>query len=117
MSEDAHEQLLLRVEYVREEAIERADRGPSVWWKAHAHTTIRRTAERLPYFTSEDVWETGLMPPDRGSSDGDALGPAMRRARLAGYCEPTGRTTTRTLRPQRHNNPKRIWQSRIWGYV
>lgn len=102
------------VEYVREEAIERADRAVTQEWKDHAHEVIRRTCLRLPEFTSEDVWDTGLAKPDTGSADGDALGPAMRRARTAGFCEPTDRTTTETRRAQRHNNPKRIWRSAIY---
>lgn len=105
------------VEAVMEEAIERSDRPPSEEWKRHAHEMIRRTALRLPQLTSEDVWETGLTPPDNGSPDGDALGPAMRRAKTAGFIEPTGKTTTETNRPQRHKNPKRIWRSLIYrGY-
>ena len=99
---------------VREEAIQRADRPPSYLWKEHAHAVIRATALRRPFLTSEDVWDTGLQRPDFGSPDGDALGPAMRRARRAGFIEPTDRTEARTDRPQRHNNPKRVWRSLIY---
>jgi hypothetical protein len=99
---------------VREEAIARADRPPSQEWKAHAAEVIEATARAMPYLTSEDVWNHGLRQPDAGSPDGDALGPAMRRAKDAGLIEPTDRTTTSTDRPQRHNNPKRVWKSRVY---
>jgi len=102
------------VEVVREDAIERSDRPPSAAWKQHAAEIIRITARALLFFTSEDVWEHGLRKPDNGSPDGDALGPAMRRARQEGIIEWTGRTTTETKRPQRHNNPKRVWRSLIY---
>jgi len=102
------------VDRVREEAIERSDRPPSEIWKRHAAEVIRATALALPLLTSEDVWEHGLRSPDNGSPDGDALGPAMLRAKDAGIIEFTGRTVTKTDRPQRHNNPKRLWRSLIY---
>ena len=102
------------VDRVREEAIARADAGPSEEWKLHCAKTIEYAAMCKPYITSEDVWDAGLRIPDGGSPDGDALGPAMRRAAKAGFIEATDRVSTETNRPQRHNNPKRVWRSLIY---
>lgn len=103
------------VDRVREAAIAKADAGVTQSWRDHADEMILKTAKRLPEFTSEDVWDSGLRRPHVGSSDGDALGPAMRRAKDAGIIEDTGRRTEKTSRPQRHNNPKRIWRSLVYG--
>ena len=102
------------VEEERERAITRADSGVTETWKMHAARIIKATARVYPEFTSEEVWEMGLRKPSFGSPDGDALGPALRRAAKAEIIQSTGRLTTETLRPQRHNNPKRIWRSLIY---
>lgn len=104
----------VEVEYVREEAIQRADEHVEGDWKAHAHEMITLAARRFPEFTSEQVWEVGLRRPEEGSSDGDALGPALRRAAREGIIVNTGRLEQATNRPQRHNNPKRVWRSLIY---
>lgn len=104
----------VEVDRVREEAIARADEHVTPSWRDHADAMILATAKRLPEFTSEDVWDSGLERPEVGSADGDALGPAMRRAKLAGIIENTGRLSQATNRPQRHNNPKRVWRSLVY---
>lgn len=103
-----------KVSFFREEAIQRADDHVLENWKAHADAVIEATARRYREFTSEQVWDMGLRKPNTGSSDGDALGPAMRRAVKAGIIANTGRLEQATNRPQRHNNPKRIWLSLIY---
>lgn len=102
------------VDAVREAAIARADGAVSGDWKAHAQAVIEATARRYETFTSEEVWAMGLRKPQNGSSDGDALGPAMRRARASGIIEATDELRQTTARAQRHNNPKRVWRSLIY---
>lgn len=102
------------VDAAREGAIARADRAVSADWKEHAQAVIAATARKYETFTSEEVWAMGLRKPENGSSDGDALGPAIRRARAAGIIESTDELRQDTARAQRHNNPKRVWRSLVY---
>lgn len=100
------------VDATREAAIAAADAGATWQWKERAFQTIVSVAERMQRFTSEDVWDAGLGT--EGAGEGDALGPVMRRVARAGLIRSTKEFETETKRAQRHNNPKRVWQSLIY---
>lgn len=88
-----------------EGAIQRVDEHADPLWKEHALEAVRRTAELLPDFISDDVWEVGGLA---GTREDRALGPVFLRAKRNGWIVKTDR-----VRPsvRSHLSGKPVWRS------
>jgi hypothetical protein len=97
----------------RDRALEQVEQNADQAWKADALEAIRLTAERLPEFISDDVWETPIrhrtehLAPAR---EDRALGPVMLAAARRGWIRKTDR-----VRPsvRSHLSGKPVWTSLI----
>jgi len=70
---------------------------------------VRSVASRHHEFTTDEV-EAELT--DWTIAEPRQIGPAMLRARAAGWIEPTDRTRP-TTNPRAHKRPKAVWRSRL----
>lgn len=98
------------------EGIAAADAGASQEWKDQALEVVRQVATRLPFLTTDDVWE-GLNGLQYSTHTMSALGPVMLRAKKEGIIERTDafRDSQRSGLVGRANlgKPIRIWKSRV----
>jgi len=92
---------------VTDEAVERADAHADADWMAAALEAVESCAERHALFTTDDVYRylSGVA-----TDEPRAMGAVMRKAQALGLCQATGDYRP-SLRPQAHQNPKRVWQS------
>ena len=101
-----------QAERAKQEGMEAAYQYADVDWKKIASDALRKCAETMPEFTSDDVWEiinkTGIT-----TSENRAYGAIVQAAHRAGIIQPTP-NFIQSKRPQVHKNPIRIWQSRIY---
>ena len=88
----------------------RADEHAHPGWKYLADRAIRVTAEVLPQFTADDVWEVGGLPT---TTENRALGPRMAKAARDGLIEDAGRFV-KSRQAQCNGMPRRVWLSRIY---
>jgi hypothetical protein len=73
-------------------------------WAAAARSVIIDLSNRLPGFTSDDIWATGL-PKTR---EPRALGPVLARLAREGVIVPVGYQQTRQA--SRNAAPVRVWR-------
>lgn len=82
-------------------------------WREAALSAVRRVAQRLPLFTTDDVWAE-LDACEIPVHNNSALGPVMRAASKSGLI-----TDTMAVRPSerdsRHGNRLRVWRSTIFN--
>jgi len=76
-------------------------------WLNEALEAVYRTAERLPYLISDDVWHSNLS----GTTELRALGPVMRRAARLGWISKTDRLAPSA---RSHGSGKPIWRSHLF---
>jgi hypothetical protein len=94
---------------LRDDALDRVERGAGDVWNAAALRAVRQIATQKEYFQAEEVWKL-VAPPE---NDNRALGAVMQRAKKAGICEPTDRLP-RSHRPSKHASPTRLWKSLVY---
>lgn len=78
-------------------------------WAKAAYEVLVKVATLNQEFTPDDIWEAGLEKP----SEARALGGVMRRARVDGLIEKTGRVKP-TTQPESHGTDITIWKSNIF---
>lgn len=91
----------------RDRALYLVERHADPDWLADALEAVYRTAERLPYFHVDEVWETGLQ----GTVEDRAMGPVMRRAARMGWISKTDRVAASS---RSHGSGKPIWRSHLF---
>ncbi|GDX70290.1 hypothetical protein LBMAG38_13810 [Chloroflexota bacterium] len=97
---------------LRDAGIALTDEHASIRWRALAAEAITWCADNLEDFTTDDVWaylaQSGrdIIETERNPS---AIGPAMRRAAIAGLIVKIGATRV-SVRPTRHCQELRIWK-------
>ena len=98
----------------RDEAIDRVEAHTELNWADAALDAVRLTALALDSFIVDEVWVR--ISPDCGEEPHEprAMGAVMRRARIAGWVEPTDDFQP-SARVTAHRNPRRIWRSRLRG--
>lgn len=77
-------------------------------WKREARRVLEVVCRRQPTFTADDLWLAGLSEPPTPA----ALGPAMKSAQAAGWCEPTGELVPTQL--ERRHREVRVWRSCLY---
>lgn len=89
----------------REKAMQQVEENAAPDWKDIALAAVRKTAETLKEFISDDIWETGKLPPTR---EDRALGPVLLAASRRGWIKKTDR-----VRPsvRSHLSGKPVWRS------
>lgn len=75
-------------------------------WTAVAERAVLTVAKRRRFFTTDEVWATGLEPP----AEPRALGAVLKRAAGFGFIERTDRFRA-TRRRSRRGAPVAIWRS------
>ena len=92
----------------RDTALQRVEEHADERWKQDALAAVRRTAEALPDFISDRVWDVGGLESTR---EDRALGPVFLRAARLGWIEKTDR-----VRPsvRSHGSGKTVWRSRLF---
>jgi hypothetical protein len=99
--------LFNRARQSRDDALDRVEAGSDPAWQAQAFAAVRKTAEVMQEFISDDVWQTGLAAP----REARALGPIFLHAVRSGWIVKTGR-----VRPsvRSHLSGKPVWRSLIY---
>lgn len=100
---------------LRDEALERVDRGAPDWWKDAALQAVRWICQRRSggEFTTDAVWFRLCLSIGKEKAESvepRAMGAVMRAAQHAKLCEPTDRTR-KSMRPACHSRPIRVWRS------
>lgn len=88
----------------RDSAIAQADANADDSWKKYALGFVAELSAELDEFTTDDLWDAGLIKP----REPRALGPVMRRAAKRGLIATTGE-----FRKSRYRNcaPLPVWAS------
>ncbi|MFD6970578.1 hypothetical protein [Streptomyces sp. NPDC059949] len=88
----------------RDAAIAQVDANADSAWKSYALGFIAELSGRLDQFTTDDLWDAGLIKP----REPRALGPVMRRAAKRGLIATTGE-----FRASRYRNcaPLPVWSA------
>lgn len=104
---DAQSSLFDQARDATDKAIKQVDDAADPDWKDAALEAVRRTAQQLDEFISDDVWEIGGLTSTR---EDRALGPVFQRAKREGIAVKTDR-----VRPsvRSHLSGKPIWRSLI----
>ncbi|MBK3601004.1 hypothetical protein JHN50_04325 [Streptomyces sp. MBT98] len=94
----------LDAEKSRDAAIAQADANAHDQWKRYALDFVAEVSTVLDDFTTDDLWDLGLIKPNEPR----ALGPVMRRAAKRGLIATTGE-----FRKSRYRNcaPLPVWAS------
>ncbi|WP_122588318.1 hypothetical protein [Pseudomonas viridiflava] len=79
-------------------------------WSDEAYEVVLKVAKDRAEFTSDDIWAAGLKKPEEAR----ALGGVMRKARMSGVIEKTGRSQC-TTQPESHGADITIWRSQIYA--
>ncbi|MEE4717850.1 hypothetical protein V2K69_17615 [Pseudomonas alliivorans] len=79
-------------------------------WSDEAYEIVIKVAKDKKEFTSDDIWAAGLQKPEEAR----ALGGVMRKARIRGVIEKTGRSQC-TTQPESHGADINIWMSKIYA--
>jgi len=95
----------------RDKALERVERNAEEAWKESAREAVERLAAIRDEFTTDAVW-TMVDRMGLKTHEPRAMGAIMRRAASEGICEATDRTR-RSVRPECHCRPIRVWRSLI----
>lgn len=106
-----------RTEYTarqaRDHAVAQVDRNADERWKRAALETIRRLAQLLDEFTTDEVWGV-LDGLDVDTHEPRALGAVMQTANRRGWISKTGRVR-QSERPECHARDVTVWESHITG--
>ena len=94
---------------LRDAAIRRVADNANPDWKVEAVRVVSTVAQRMPEFTTDDVWH--LI--EEVTHEPRAMGPVMKAAAAAGLIEATDRFKL-TERPSRHRAPVRVWKSLVY---
>ncbi|MEU9058980.1 hypothetical protein AB0D13_08925 [Streptomyces sp. NPDC048430] len=88
----------------RDAAIAQVDANADADWKRYALGFVAEVSADLDEFTTDDLWDAGLIKPHEPR----ALGPVMRRAAKRGLIATTG-----DFRKSRYRNcaPLPVWAS------
>lgn len=88
----------------RDAAIDQVDVNADDGWKRYALGFIAELSGQLEEFTTDDLWDAGLIKP----REPRALGPVMRRAAKRGLISATGE-----YRKSRYRNcaPLPVWSA------
>ncbi|MFJ7590154.1 hypothetical protein ACIQZO_22760 [Streptomyces sp. NPDC097617] len=88
----------------RNNAVAQVDANADGEWKAYALGFIAELSGRMAQFTTDDLWDAGLIKP----REPRALGPVMRRAAKRGLIATTGE-----FRASRYRNcaPLPVWST------
>ncbi|MGW6571638.1 hypothetical protein ACWGAN_05605 [Streptomyces sp. NPDC054945] len=89
---------------MRDSAIAQVDAHADAEWKSYALGFIAELSGRMTQFTTDDLWDAGLIKP----REPRALGPVMRRAAKRGLIATTGE-----FRASRYRNcaPLPVWSA------
>lgn len=101
-----------QAEGARERDILRADLGADDGYREAAMAAIRRVADRLAEFTTDDV--LAEAPEIEAAHEPRALGPMMLAAAAAGWIQSTDRMA-KSSRRQSNARMKRVWISLLVG--
>lgn len=97
------------VRMAREAAIRAVEAAGDPEWASVALDAVYRTAERLPYFHVDAVWQDAAMT---GTVDDRAMGGVMRKAARLGWISKTDRVRS-SLRS--HGSGKPVWRSLVYS--
>jgi hypothetical protein len=88
----------------RDAAIAQVDANADEDWKRYAFGFVAELSSKLPSFTTDDLWDYGLIKP----REPRALGPVMRRVAARGLIHQTG-----TYQKSRYRNcaPLPVWSA------
>jgi hypothetical protein len=106
-----------RARAVTDEAIKRVKRHADPVWLNAAGEAVFFTCCELQYFIVDDVWKR-FSDPDlarTGTHELRAMGPVIVKAAKAGFCRKT-KTFRPSLQTPCHMNPRRVWESLIYGW-
>jgi hypothetical protein len=93
-----------------EEAIERVGLNADQLWALEAFKIVEMLSIQRHDFTTDDVWEwMNQMHPELTTHEPRAMGAVMRKASSDRLCVPTERYS-KSLRPECHRRPIRVWQ-------
>ena len=93
-----------------EKAIERVGLNADQVWAIEALRVVGMLSIERCDFTTDDVWQMmDLMHPLLTTHEPRAMGAVMRKAFSDRLCVPTERYS-KSLRPECHRRPIRIWQ-------
>ena len=95
---------------VTDEAVERAGAHADAAWLRSALAAVELAARGRSLFTTDDVYEYL----EGSTHEPRAMGAVMRKAAAAGLCVATDYYRP-SARPAAHQNPKRVWQSLVFG--
>ena len=103
----AHPASVAKARRERDRALRLVEEHADPDWKDEALEAVRRTAQRMPHFHVDSVWEAGLS----GTVENRALGAVLQRAARLGWIE-----RTNEVRPsvRSHLSPKPLWRSLIY---
>lgn len=96
-------------ENAKRAAVQRVDEHAAPAWKEYALGVVKRVAERLTEFTTDEVL-TEMQDAPVWTHELRALGPVMTAAQNAGYIVATDRFIP-SASVSRHKAPKRVWRS------
>jgi hypothetical protein len=91
-------------------AMARVEAAAGAAWNEDADDAVFGLAKKRRFFTSDDVWLSGLPKP----REPRALGPVIARAIRDGIIENTQQYVN-TTQVSRNHAPIRIWRSRIFA--
>lgn len=94
----------------KQDGMARAEDHAVVDWNAEVDRAVLRVCYRQALFTTDDVWAELVATTEAATHEPRAMGPAMRRAEIAGWCKPTSDFWL-SRRPERHRAPMRVWAS------
>lgn len=98
----------------RDVAIEQVKEAADMAWKVEAFAAIDYVCRLREEFTTDAVWwklaQRGVGLP----REPRAMGAIMRKAVLAGLCEPTNQTR-KSVRVDCHRRPLQVWKSKVKG--
>lgn len=101
-----------QVERLKQGGIEAAYQYADMDWKKIAADAVRKCAQTMPEFSSDDVWalinKTGVT-----THENRAFGAIMQSASRAGMIKATN-TIMPSKRPKLHGSLTRVWQSLIY---
>ena len=93
-----------------EEAIEQVGLNADQVWASEALKVVQMLSIQRHDFTTDDVWEwMNQLHPTMTTHEPRAMGAVMRKASADRLCAPTERYS-KSLRPECHRRPIRIWQ-------
>lgn len=95
-------------------AVNKAEAHAEPSWSELAFVAGGSVARLQAKLTSIEIDDRMIkLHPHVQTAEKRAMGAVMKRLQSAGIIEPTAEFTT-SNRPNHHNNPKRVWKSRVY---